>query len=195
MKALTRTDVAPSQAALRKYLVRAIRAALPVTRDLEKASQSADRAYRAVAVFLVELRHQFRASDGVKPDLNGRSHGYRRLVRSAYQQAGAAGDGPIEKRLTVGVSYWVRKVLIEQYGEDSLREMGVLPDSVDSTFHRLVLMGGRVKERDECLAKLVEVLNLLASDPSFIPHEELVRSATRAILLLEMKIRRRIEVA
>src|SRR6266540_4006047 len=30
MKALTRTDVAPSQAALREYLVRATRAALPV---------------------------------------------------------------------------------------------------------------------------------------------------------------------
>jgi len=174
---------------LESELVQAIRAALPLTSLAEEALRSSEQAYRTVAVILVALRHQFRSAGGTKPDLRGRSAGYREVVRKAYLQAGAEGCGPIEKRLTAGVSYWVRKVLVEQYGEERLRDMGVLPAGSFAS----VAPGDfrRPLELDDpatSLSRMVDLLNRLATDPAFTPPADIVRSAARAVLLLKGKL-------
>jgi hypothetical protein len=188
MSALVQRSIPADPAALREELVEALRRALPLARELAAVSQSADRAYESVAQVLVQLRHQFVAADGTTPDLRGRSHGYRTLVRSAYAEAGATANRPIEKRLTVGVSYWVRKLLIEQYGYDKLREMGVLSPSAHSVLLRQVQAAAGVEDYEKCLEGLVEALNILASDQAFVPTEGLVRSAVRAVMLLKMRL-------
>lgn len=184
-----RRTVNPRQAELRERLVHTIRQALPLVYRAERATEGAERAYRSVAHVLVELRHQFVTSDGCTPDLRGRSRGYRAIVRFAYVEAGAASDGPVEKRLSAGVSYWVRKILIDRYGEDRLRELGVLPHSAPDALHKL-LADGRVEDPGECMATVAGLLNVLASDSSFTPTEELVRSAARALALMQARINR-----
>src|SRR4051794_18888802 len=82
-----RSTLTQRQAELRGRLVQTVRDALPLVYRAERASESADRAYHAVAHVLVELRHQFVTSDGRTPDLRGRSRGYRAIVRYAYAAA------------------------------------------------------------------------------------------------------------
>lgn len=174
---------------LQAELVEAIQGALPLTGQVDAAVRLAEGSYRVIAVVLVALRHEFRASDGTTVDLRGRSRGYREIVGLAYARAGAAGDGPIEKRLTVGVAYWVRKLLVEQYGEDRLRDLGVLPAG---SFASVAPGGLRtphdVEDPTGCLVTVVDLLNQLATDPTFIPSEDILRSAARAIMLLQRKL-------
>lgn len=181
--------VTPGQRELRDRLVETIRAALPFVYQAERATADAERAYKLIAQILVDLRHQFVTSDGHSPDLRGRSRGYRSIVRYAYAEAGTATDGPVEKRLSAGVAYWVRKILIDQYGERRLRELGILPHSATSVLQKL-LVERRIDNPRECMATVAGVLNMLASDTSFTPTEEVVRSAARAIAVMQARIHR-----
>jgi hypothetical protein len=155
-----------------------------------ESDSRASRSYRRVAEVLVALRHEFRSRDGKSPDLNGRSLGYRKVVRFAYCQAGA-GNGPVQKRLTAGVAYWVRKLMLERYGEVGLRRMGVLhisgSDSVGPVRTSPIEMDG---DRSYCLARIVGLLNELAVDQTFIPSEDVVRSAARAVRILQARLDR-----
>jgi len=180
-------DPPPRRVQLQENLVRAVACALSLAEETEASYQAAHQAYRKVAEVLVELRHDFTTSDGRTPDLRGRSAGYRNLVRLAYTQAGATGGGPIEKRLTAGVSYWVRKILLERYSAAKLHAMGVIsqrPDRSGTSRLRELQRG----DPGECLATAVELLNMLASDPSFVPGEHILRSAARAVVLLQHKV-------
>lgn len=177
------------EAELQLELVEAIQGAIPLTGQADAAIRSADGSYRVIATVLVALRHEFHASDGTTVDLRGRSRGYREIVGHAYSQAGAAGNGPIEKRLTVGVAYWVRKLLVEQYGEEKLRDLGVLPAGSFAS----VAPGGlrplhELEDPTGCLVTVVDLLNQLATDPTFMPTEDIVRSAVRAVALLQRKL-------
>jgi hypothetical protein len=167
-----------------------LRIGVPETRTLTDAMSRADSAYRNIAVILVALRHEFRTAEG-KPDLKGRSHEYRATVRDAYFQAGAKGAGPIEKRLTAGVSYWVRKLLIERYGEDGLRDLGIVSTTINDihgigTTHHWQLPEN-VEQR---LPAVVGLLNDLATDPRIVPTESLVRAAVRAVHILHRRLGR-----
>lgn len=182
-------SLTPRQFALQEELVRAIRNAIPPTHHVDEALRSAEVSYEAIAVVLVALRHEFTAADGKTPDLRGRSRGYREIVHQAYAQAGANGDGPIEKRLTAGVSYWVRKLLIERYGEEKLRDFGVLPvGSFASVAPGGLLPPSDVEDPVRCMLTVVDLLNRLATDPTFVPSEDIVRSAARAVVLLQHKL-------
>jgi hypothetical protein len=177
------------EAELQVELVAAIQGALPLTGQADAAVRSAEGSYRVIAVVLVALRHQFHASDGTTVDLRGRSRGYREIVGHAYSQAGAHGHGPIEKRLTAGVAYWVRKLLVERYGEEKLKDLGVLPAG---SFASVSPGGFRpphdVEDPTGCLITVVDLLNQLATDPTFMPSEDVLRSAARAIMLLQRKL-------
>lgn len=174
---------------LQAQLVEVIRRALPDVHNVSDALQAADRSYAVIAGVLVALRHEFHGPDG-SPDLRGRSRGYRRLVRTAYEQAGVARKDPLEKRLTVGVAYWVRKLLVERYGERALREWGVIPDaSAASVVSRSLGAMAARRDASACFMAMVEILNQLATDPVFVPSEDLVRSAARAIALLHRRTR------
>lgn len=189
-----RRRVTPRQSELHDQLVRSVRDALPLVYGAERATEGAERAYRFIAVVIVRLRHEFVAGDGETPDLRGRSRGYRSIVRHAYAQANAASDGPVEKRLSAGVAYWVRKLLMDQYGEDRLRELGVLPHTPTGALHKL-MNDGRIDDPTECMATVAGVLNMLASDASFTPAEEQVRSAARALALMQARINRALSAA
>jgi hypothetical protein len=171
------------QEELAAALVEALQVAVPETQLLSTAVASADRAYHRVAIVLVALREEFRTPEGL-PDLNGRTHGYRTTVREAYRRAGAQVNGPIEKRLTAGVSYWVRKILLERYGERGLYELGVMKpgnvvrEAADWRRWRLP------EDPEERLLTVVGLLNELATDSSVIPTEDLLRSVIRAARLL-----------
>lgn len=170
------------QQELQEELSRAVQGALPWAIKVNKLIERAQSQYKSVAEVLVALRHEFPGPDGQPHDLRGRSAGYRMVVRSAYVQAGAESNGPVEKRLTAGVAYWVRKLLVETYGEQKLREMGVISEA----------RGAKAKKINDnglsSLADVVGALNLLASDPNLIPTEELVRSAIRAANLLQQRL-------
>jgi hypothetical protein len=135
---------------------------------------------------LIELRHCFPGVDGETYDLRGRSPDYRRAVRESYVAIGAEVGKPIPKRLTVGVSYWVRKLLVERYGERRLtEEFGVAIGK-----SRVAQRGGAWRvdwlpdDRNECLFTIVGLLNTLVTDPAVEPTEELVRAAQRAVAML-----------
>ncbi len=178
-----------TQSALQAELVRTIRSALPVTRRADIALQSADCSHKGIAEVLVVLRHEFTGPDGTSPDLRGRSRAYRQIVREAYALAGAPDEGPIQKRLTSGVAYWVRKLLIGQYGENKLRLMGVLPEGSFASVSSGSYLDARLyDDPSECLSTVVSVLNRLATDPDFVPPEDVIRSAARAIALLQHKL-------
>jgi hypothetical protein len=177
-----------SQAALQARLVEALRVAVPEAGAVTQAIARADHAYRQVAEVLVELRHEFRTSNG-QPDLQGRSPGYRVAVRKAYVRAGALGRGPIEKRLTAGVAYWVRKLLIEQYGEDDLYRLGVLKLGDNVVREPISWRQCRLPEDPEArLLAVVGLLNELAADTRVVPTAELMRSALRAMRLLKQRL-------
>lgn len=174
---------------LKRHLTEAIAAALPAVYGLDAALQSTSHSYEAIARVLVDLRHEFRTPDGVSPDLKGRSRGYRRLVREAYESAGVHGQGPIEKRMTVGVAYWVRKLLVDRYGEEALRELGVLPGmSAASMIPRPRRDRRRSGDPSACLVAVVALLNELAIDPGLMVDEDVVRSAARAISLIQRRV-------
>jgi hypothetical protein len=175
------------QERLLKDLVQALSEALPAARHAHEACIKAERGYRRVAAVLVELRHSFKSSDGASPDLQGRSAAYRRAVRWAYAAAGADVRNAVEKRFTAGVAYWVRKLLIERYGEDALREMGVLrPLSMVVASADPFVESGR--HAANCLSIAVELLNRVASAPGFVPDTDSLRSAARAIRLLQQRL-------
>lgn len=177
-----------SQAALQAKLVEALRVAVPEAGAVTRAIARADHAYRQVAEVLVALRHDFRTSSG-QPDLQGRSPGYRAAVRKAYVRAGALGRGPIEKRLTAGVAYWVRKLLIEQYGEEALYRLGVLKLGDNVVREPISWRQCRLpQDPDERLLAVVGLLNELAADTRVVPTAELMRSALRALRLLKQRL-------
>lgn len=179
------------QLGLRIRLIEAIREALPLARRVEDSESRARQSYRRVAEVLVALRHQFTARDGKSPDLCGRSLGYRKIVRFAYREVGAGEEAPVQKRLTAGVAYWVRKLMLERYGETALRAMGVLHTSgsasMGSIRASLVEMQG---DRLYCFARIVSMLNELAVDPTFVPPADAVRSVARATCILQAKLDR-----
>jgi hypothetical protein len=172
------------QQSLHTDLIHALTDALCVGRESDAALQSAEHAYCNVAQVLVELRHEFTTSDGGTPDLKGRSAGYRRIVRSAYERVGASGGEPIEKRLTAGTAYWVRKILLDRYGERRLRELGALPRRrvVRRALERLS------HDPDESFSTAADILNTLAGNFSFRPSEQKLRSVTRAVVLLQRRM-------
>jgi hypothetical protein len=174
----------PRQERLRAQLVRALTSAVTAGKESDAALKSAQCAYREVACVLVALRHEFTTSDGVTPDLKGRSAAYRSIVRGAYEQVGAAGNGPIEKRLTAGTAYWVRKLLIDKYGERTLREIGALQPR-----RRVVRCAlERLSDPCESFAAAADILNVLAANISFSPSEQTLRSITRAVVLLRRRL-------
>jgi hypothetical protein len=179
-------NVSPNQQLqqLENQLVRTLSEALTAARVCERAAQSAQSSYLAVARVLVALRHQFTTSDGRTPDLQGRSAAYRRTVRKAYEQVGGIGEGPIAKRLTAGTAYWVRRLLVEQYGERALYEMGALPRRrvVRPALERLS------SDPDESLTEAANILNMLAANLSFQPSEQTMRSVARAVILLQRRL-------
>jgi len=173
----------PCQLRLRAELIDVLTHALSVGRESEVALQAAQRSYHEVAKVLVELRHEFTTSDGRTPDLKGRSAGYRRIVRSAYERVGAAGSGPIEKRLTAGTAYWVRRILLDRYGETGLHAMGALPRQrvIRRSLERLS------SDPHESFARAAGILNLLATDLAFSPDDQILRSVARAVVLLQRR--------
>ncbi len=173
------------QMRLQGQLMRALTHALAVGRESELGLQSAHHAYQGVAHALIALRHEFTTSDGRTPDLKGRSSGYRRVVRSAYETVGASARGPIEKRLTAGTAYWVKKLLIVRYGERRLREMGVLQPPRRVVRRALERLSGNPQES---LATAADLLNLLVSNHSFSPSEQTLRSVLRAVVLLRRRV-------
>lgn len=177
------------QGKLQSDLSRAIRAALPWVEKFDDAVNRAQSRYRLVAEALVALRHEFPSPDGQGHDLRGRSGAYRNVVRNAYIQAGADPNHPVSKRLTAGAAYWVRKLLLEKYGERKLTEMGVIDSSRQGPsrqgFVRATADGpGGLRDLEEAVASL----NMLATDPEIVPTEDLVRAAIRAVDLLQQKL-------
>jgi hypothetical protein len=175
---------------LQANLAIAIRRAIPAEIDLDKAQQRAQDCYRVIAELLVDLRHEFPGPDGEPYDLQGRSSAYRTAVREAYAQAGADVDRPIPKRLTAGAAYWVRKILIERYGEKALYESGIIRHPpIEVLRHADAMSEGLPRDPSVRLNTVVGILNALAIDPRLIPSEEAVRSALRAVFLLQRKLK------
>lgn len=177
---------------LQSRLTAAISEALPVEADLEKVERSARNCYQTIAKLLVDLRHEFPGPTGEPHDLQGRSAAYRQAVREAYGTAGADLNSPIPKRLTVGVAYWIRKILIERYGEKTLYENGTIRRTVVTgdrcSDSRDLTTNGLPKDPADRLDILIGMLNSLAVDLRLAPSEEAVRSAFRAVLLLRNKL-------
>lgn len=191
----TTVQFTPRQLELQSDLVRALRDAIPVEEELERVRQRSHGCYRIVGEILADLRHEFPGTGNEPCDLRGRSYPYRLAVREAYAKVGADTSVPVPKRLTVGVAYWVRKILIERYGEQKLYEFGVLRGPVGIAYR----LGGRLSDdlpEDPllCLNAIVGILNSLAVDPSLVPTEEVVRAAVRAVLLLRDRLDRDAEV-
>ena len=95
------------------------------------------------------------------------------------------------KRLTAGAAYWVRKILLERYGEKILYEQGIIRrlrievhrhDDADTTIQ------GLPHDPAIRLHIVIGVLNTLATDPYLIPSEDAVRAALRAVCLLQKKL-------
>jgi hypothetical protein len=177
------------QRRLQTRLIAALLEAIPVEAELDRAQGRARSCYRSIAVLLVELRHECRGPGGEPHDLRGRSFHYRLAVRAAYARAGAHAGAPVPKRLTAGVAYWVRKLLIERYGQRRLYEVGVLRGPLPAPYEPWTRPVDQLPEDPaECLKVVVGILNSLAVDPALVPTEEAVRSATRAVLLLRQKL-------
>ncbi|MGH8908389.1 MAG: hypothetical protein ACRD0K_18250 [Egibacteraceae bacterium] len=181
-----------SQRNLQAKLIEAIHEAIPTEVDLEEAVQRAHGCYRKIAQALVDLRHEFPGPNGEPPDLQGRSSPYRIAVRDAYGAVSSDRNGPLPKRLTAGVAYWVRKTLIERYGEKALYENGTIRriavkvDRCSGPNDRMI--GVLPNDPADRLDILISMLNSLAVDPRLAPSEEAVRSAFRAVLLLRNKL-------
>lgn len=177
---------------LQAKLTKAIHDAIPIEGELDKIEQRVQVYYRTIAELLVDLRHEFPGPNGEPHDLKGRSSSYRIAVREAYGTAGADLHSPIPKRLTVGVAYWVRKILLERYGEEALYENGGIcrtivkgdrcPDPNDRKVE------GLPKDPANRLEMLIGMLNSLAVDPRLDPSEAAVRAAFRAVMLLRNRL-------
>lgn len=195
---MTLDDNRSSIANLTSRLECAIRASLQPTVDAEQAFERAQSSYQKIARVIVEVRHQFRGPHGETHDLRGQSAGYRQVVRDAYRRAGVRADGPLAKRITAGVAYWVRKELVERYGEDRLRQLGVLPVAERPTPSQPGAMVDRVLRGvpvEQQALEVVGLLNWLATTPSVPCSEELVEAATRAIIRLRERVRGMASVA
>jgi hypothetical protein len=191
----TMPELTTKQRDLQSKLATAIRESIPAEVDLDKAQRRAQGRYQLIAELLVELRHEFPGPDGEQYDLRGRSPAYRIAVREAYAQAGVDTEGAIPKRLTAGVAYWVRKILIERYGESRPGQEQVAP--LPAQVHRpagIVARPAKELPEDPALRlnAVIGILNMLATDPQVVPTEENVRSARRAALLLQDKLRSRL---
>lgn len=175
---------------LQNDLSHAIRAALPRVIGESGTSRSDCSPYESIAAILVELRHACKGPNG-RADLCGRSAAYRALVRGAYVSAGANPESSLSKRLTAGTAYWVRKILLDRYGEHKLRELGVISHretpSGDTRLPRELHPSNESKLRS--LEAAVSVLNRCASDPDLNAPDELVSAAVRAVNLLREKAR------
>jgi hypothetical protein len=173
---------------LQAKLVETLRQAIPLQNALESASTRAQRSYAEIAAILVDLRHEFKGPGGEEFDLRGRSAMYRQVVRSAYIQSGVNADHAISKRITVGVAYWVRKILIERYGRERLCEMGILygPSKVERRISRS--FDNLPENPAACLDVVVGILNQLVTHPELVPSEEVVRSAVRAVGILRQRL-------
>ena len=177
---------------LQSRLAKAIRDAIPAEIDLDNAERRTQSCYRGIAELLVDLRHELQGPDGEPHDLQGRSHPYRTAVREAYCQAGAEIGSPIPKRLTAGVAYWVRKILIDRYGEKVLYEKGIIRGTAIKVERGPEVGCRRIDElpKDPAirLTEVISMLNALAVDPRLTPSEEAVLSALRAVRLLQKKL-------
>lgn len=175
---------------LQSDLSHAIRAALPRVIGESGPSRNTASPYESIAAILVELRHACKGPNG-GADLCGRSAAYRALVRRAYVSAGANPESSLSKRFTAGTAYWVRKILLDRYGEQKLRELGVMTHreiaSADSRLPRELHPSNESKLSS--LEAAVSVLNHCASDPDLHPPDELVSAAVRAVNLLRDKAR------
>lgn len=185
-------ELSYKQQDIQASLIKAIRNAIPVEVDLDNAQQRAQGCYQRIGELLVDLRHEFPGPDGEPYDLQGRSSAYRIAVREAYVKAGADAGRPISKRLTAGAAYWVRKILIERYGEKMLYEQGIIRrlrievhryDGTDANIQ------GLPHDPAIRLHIVIAVLNALATDPHLVPSEDAVRSALRAVSLLQKKLK------
>jgi hypothetical protein len=168
-------------------LEEAIRMSLPISVDLETAIEKAKTSYKDIAQIVVELRHQFIGPHGHENDLRGQTAAYREAVHSAYERAGAGAGGPITKRLTAGVAYWVRKILLEKYGTERLAKLGIL--KVHD--RREVPLAARFLNTiplENQLTEVVALLNHVASDHTQIPTREQVEAAARAVELLRARL-------
>lgn len=182
--------ITADQKKVQAELIQVIRASLPAVETVQRSVNAAQKGYRAVAELLVALRHQCAGRNGEGLDLVGRSTTYRVLVRQAYIEAGANPCEPVAKRLTAGAAYWVRKLLLEKYGESKLRELGVLGrmETRSTSYQRMLDM--LPDDPHACLIAAIGILNALAADPTVVPSEDSVKSAARAVKLLESKLLR-----
>ncbi|MGH8908870.1 MAG: hypothetical protein ACRD0K_20845 [Egibacteraceae bacterium] len=184
-----------AQQDLQTKLAEVISKAIPAETELGNAQERAQDCYRTIGELLVDLRHEFPGPDGEPHDLQGRTSAYRKAVRDAYALAGADFSGPIPKRLTVGAAYWVRKILIERHGERTLYDSGIIrrppiqahrgADTVAKAAQ------GSANDPTARLNTAIGILNTLAVDPRLMPSEEAVRSALRAVLLLQRRLKAR----
>lgn len=177
------------QKELQKELSHAIGIALPLASTIDDNLRRMQSPYERVARVLVMLRHECSGPDGRAHDLNGRSAAYRTIVRRAYVQAGADPDSSVSKRLTAGTAYWVRKLLLDRYGEQKLLEMGVISRKRSSAApDRQTKLSPTDQDKLTALQEAVGALNTLASDPELVPTENLVHAAVRAVDLLRQKL-------
>lgn len=185
-------ELTAKQREVQERLCRAIRESLPVEAVRDRVEQRAQNRYRRIGELVVDLRHEFPGPGGEPHDFRGRSAGYRSAVREAYALAGADLDEPIPKRLTAAVAYWVRKILVERYGERTLCQYNVIR-AVPVETNRDPDADGNVPDslpRDPTtrLDTVIGILNTLAVDPRLTPSEEAVRAAFRAVLLLRKRL-------
>ncbi len=163
----------------------ALRDAVPLTKQLEDATSTVRTTYRDVAEIVVALRHQFAGPAGETHDLRGRSRDYRIAVRAAYESAGVDPNTRVARRITVGVAYWVRNLLLEQYSEEELLKMGVIARSAR---HSWRMSDTVTTGPDDVMSIALGMLNELAADTHFVPCPEAFTSLMRAAALLKHRI-------
>lgn len=185
------TSAQERQATLQDHLVTAIIDTVPLQVHADSSCDRLRSSYQWIAEILVDLRHEFPGTNGTRHDLVGRSAGYRTAVGQAYLQAGAQLSETIPKRLTVGVSYWVRKLLLERYGPEKLCELGVLPEANEEKKTRLT---NGLELPDDPVARLqfvAGVLNDLVTMVEVVLPDEAIQSGLRALRLLERSAKMR----
>jgi hypothetical protein len=194
-KAMQRDDVIPSTpntlvsadstSALVDRLAGVLKATIPITNELDDATSKVRSAYRDVAEVVIELRHRFPGPNGEACDLRGRSKEYRVAVREAYNSAGIDPTTRIARRVTVGVAYWVRNLLLERYTRDELVRLGVIERSARQSWR---LACGATQSPDDVMSIAVGILNELATDSSYLPPSQVMSSLLRALSILKIRL-------
>jgi hypothetical protein len=166
-------------------LAAALRDAIPVTEQLDAATSTVKTSYRDVAQIVVELRHQFPGPNGESRDLRGRSSEYRLAVRAAYEGAGVDPHTRIARRITVGVAYWVRNILLDRYSREELIKLGVIDRSARQGWK---MSDSATASPDDVMSIAVGMLNELAADSRYAPRGDAMIALTRAVLLLKQRL-------